>query len=191
MKFLKKLVLGIFLIVVIAAAVGFFLPTEYKVSRSSEVNAPKAEIFAVLSDLKTWPEWTAWTKERYPDIEYKFGEQTVGKGANYSWTGDKPNMSGDGGAGNGKMEITEADLESGTLKFKIDFEGYQPMYGTFKITEKDGKSNVEWIAEGDMGMPVVGGYFVLAMDGAMGKEFEEGLKKLKERCEKKAGAGDA
>jgi len=51
--------------------------------------------------------------------------------------------------------------------------------------EADGpKTRVVWEMSGETGMPVVGGYFALMMDGMVGPLFEEGLSMLRQSVEK-------
>ena len=48
---------------------------------------------------------------------------------------------------------------------------------------KDGETKVTWIMTGDMGTPVIGGYFVLMMDSMVGNMFDKGLANLKNTVE--------
>ncbi len=41
---------------------GYFLPKESVVARSIELNAPPEKVFAQLSDLKAFSQWSPWRR---------------------------------------------------------------------------------------------------------------------------------
>ena len=56
-----------------------------------------------------------------------------------------------------------------------------PAYGYWRFTETDGATKVVWGMKGQM--PFFMRFMTLFFDAMAGKDFEEGLRRLKERCE--------
>ncbi len=87
MKLLKYL-LYLLLIVLIGGAVYFGTQDgTYDLSESKIIKAPTGLIFNKVNDLKTWEHWGPWKKED-TTMMFSYGENTVGEGAYYSWTGE-------------------------------------------------------------------------------------------------------
>ena len=53
-------------------AAGFLLPHPARVIRTITLRAPPEAVFERLATLRHWPEWTAWTTNRFPDLIYRF-----------------------------------------------------------------------------------------------------------------------
>ena len=87
---MKKLLfgcLGLIVVLILAAVIGIMsLPSTVVVERSRTVNATPEEVYAVVSDLHTWPDWTFWSKEADPDCTWDFQGET-GDGASMAWEG--------------------------------------------------------------------------------------------------------
>ncbi len=63
MKFLKKLIILIIAIVLVYCVVGFFAPSNYKVERSREINAPLEVVFEQVSKFNNWDSWSPWKEK--------------------------------------------------------------------------------------------------------------------------------
>ena len=172
---MKRILIGLVVIIVILVAVGFALPTEYEVSRYIVIDAKPSRIHDHVSDLKRWEDWMTW-KDEDPSIEITFGKKTTGVGARQTWTGKD---------GEGEIVFTSSDSDRG-VEYDMSFD-----QGRFKsqgsiLYEKMGKSTrVTWSTNGDWPMPVVGGYMVLMFTPMIGESFEESLGNLKSRIETK------
>ena len=171
----KALIIIVFIIGALIIG-GLFLPTEYKIKREIEVKAGSQKLYELIGELKNWDVWSPW-KEQDPTIQTTYGEKTSGVGATQSWIGEH--------SGNGRLEITKADPNSG-VEYDLFFEDdkykctagmvYEPSFDgdTYKLT---------WFMNGDMNMPIVGGYINLMMKSNLNEMFDQGLKKLKEVAE--------
>lgn len=53
-KILRALILIVMILIIALAAVGFFLPTDYNVSRSIIIDAPPGRVERHVGDLKKW-----------------------------------------------------------------------------------------------------------------------------------------
>ena len=177
MKILKRTLLVIVGFVVIAAVVGLCLPSTYKVERSASMKAKPKVVFSYLNTPKRWPEWTAWTKERFPDMTIAFSGPESGVGATYSWEGES--------VGRGTLKITGSEPGKG-VDYDLDFDGGKYLSkGTLKMTEEGDVVKVTWTTEGALGNNPIHRYFGLLMDKFMGSDFEAGLKNLQNRVESK------
>ena len=113
-----------------------------------------------------------------PELKRSFGPITSGKGATYSWDGNK-------NVGQGSMEILDA--APGKVVIKLDFVKPFEAHNTaeFIVQPKGNSSSVTWAIYGPS--PIVSkvmGLF-MNMDTMIGKDFEVGLANLKALAEKK------
>src|SRR5437762_7264118 len=105
MKILRWLGIVLGVLVVLFFAIGLCLPRKFHVERGLFINAPSETIATVVARLREWPTWTAWTKERYPDMKIEFSGPEEGVGAKQSWEGKS--------SGRGSIEITTVDPQEG------------------------------------------------------------------------------
>ena len=178
MKPLKKILLAVLLIPILLILVSLFLPSHYRVSRRLEMKAPAEAIFTNLNTLKTWPEWTAWTVAKYPDMKVSFAGPESGVGASYTWDGSS--------TGYGTLRLSRSEPGKG-IGFDLEFDhGKFISKGTIDLHPAGDAFTVTWINEGDLGWNPVSRYFGLLMDRMLGPDFEEGLRNLKQRAEGQA-----
>lgn len=177
MKPLKKIVLALMVIPIGLIVISLFLPSRYRVERSLVMQAKAEAVYAQVSVLKKWPDWTAWTVAKYPDMKCSFAGPESGVGASYSWEGKS--------SGVGSLKVTRADAGK-RLDYDMDFEnGKYLSTGAIVIEPENGAVKVTWFNEGNLGWNPVSRYFGLLMDRMMGPDFEEGLRKLQQRVEAK------
>lgn len=169
---------GVVLLAVIALLllVGLFLPREYNVERSIDIQASPDAIFADLTALRRWPDWTVWNRDRDPGLEVTYGTTDTGVGAVYSWKGPK--------LGDGSLELVRADPATG-VAYKLSFDkGTILSDGAIRLEKVAGVVRVTWNNHGNLGKNPVNRYFGLLMDRMVGPDFEQGLRNLKARAEK-------
>lgn len=174
MKILKALLSIIIILIVIVVVVGLFLPTSYTVERSIVIDAPPAKIHEYVGDLNKWETWEPW-REGDPTLVITHGEKTKGVGASQSWVGE---------SGGGALTFT-MDSPTEGIEYDLVFDdGTYECQSAMKYSPlEDGETRVTWTMTGDMGTPVIGGYFVLMMDSMVGKMFDNGLANLKNAVE--------
>lgn len=78
---MKKLLIGclgliVVLVLVVVGAI-MMMDSTVVVERSKTVSGTPDEVYAVISDLHTWPDWTAWSKEADPDCTWDFQGSTL------------------------------------------------------------------------------------------------------------------
>ena len=167
---MRKFLSFIILLLLILGIIGYFLPTNFTVSRTETISSTAAHIHEYVGDLNKWQSWTAWKGED-PEIEITIGERTTGIGASQSWK-DKH--------GGGSLTFTSWSPEKG-IEYDLFFQGgkYKSKSAIQYDSSSQTRTRVHWTLEGDMSMPIIGGYFALFMKYSIGKMFQDGLNQLK------------
>ncbi|MEM7361894.1 MAG: SRPBCC family protein [Bacteroidota bacterium] len=170
MKILKTIFSILVILIVVVVVVGLFLPTSYTVERSVVIDATPQEIHNYVGDLNNWDSWEPW-READPSIVITKGEKTKGVGASQSWVGD---------TGDGALTFTKDSVNEG-VEYDLVFDGgsYESQSAITYDPLENGDTKVTWTMSGDVGMPIVGGYFALMMDSMVGDTFDKGLSNLK------------
>ena len=173
MKFLKRIVLVVLLLPVMLLIVSLFLPSKYHVERSVVIKAPNSAIFPLINNPSRWPEWTAWTKEKDPTLAFAYSGPTEGVGAASEWTSQK--------MGSGSMKFTSADPQKG-IRFDLSFDGGKfQSKGALLLDPVGDSTKVTWSNDGELGGNPIFRYLGLFMDKMVGRDYEEGLEKLRRK----------
>jgi hypothetical protein len=173
---LKKVLIGTAGALLLACVVSLFIPSRYTVERSVVIERGASEIYPYVNHLKKWQEWTPWTREKYPTMEYSYAGPEEGVGAVSVWKEE---------SGNGKLTITRSDSVTG-IEYDLEFDnGEMKSRGMIRFESVGQGTRVLWRNTGDVGMNPIGKYFTLFLDGMMGPDFESGLGKLKTLVEQR------
>ena len=152
-------------------------PSTFSLQRSINVNATPEKIFPHLNDFKNWGVWSPWEKMD-PDLKRSFSGSASGKGAHYSWIGNKK-------VGEGNMEITRS-VPSSNIELNLNF--LKPFKASnvteFKITPNGNMTNVNWEMRGPLNLFMKIMHMFMNMDKMVGKDFEAGLANLKSIVER-------
>lgn len=151
---------------------GLTLDSEWRVERSAEISAPPGPVFAYVSILKNWPEWTAWNPEEYPDMRYEFSGQDWGVGAIQRWhDGDM----------RGELRVTE--FRPGEyLEYVLSMEpGDIHLRGSLRIEAAGMGSRLSWSCWGDTGDGLFDKLMMRAYAPMIGRDFSAGLASLQAR----------
>ncbi len=143
----------------------------YTVERSTTIAAPPEAVYAAIIDFHEWPAWSPW-EELDPRMHRTYSGEASGVGSVYEWKGNRK-------AGEGRMEITEAEAPS---RIRVTVEFLKPFksssVSTFTLVPVDGGTEVTWTMVGPKTfMTKVMGIFK-SMDAMIGKDFEKGLARL-------------
>ncbi len=169
---MKKFFVGLLVLLVVAAVVGFFLPHSFNVAQSVNINAKPSKIHEFVGDLRRWDDWMPW-KEMDPTVDVTFPAETKGVGASQAWTGKD---------GTGVIKVTASDEDKGVeYDMKLD---EMPAKGAIRYERMGDATKVTWSMSGECDMPLLGGYIALLMPRMVGGKFEKGLGKLKSQVEK-------
>ncbi len=172
---LKRIALGLGVLVVGLVVVIALQPAAFTVERSATIGAPAEVVYAHIENLRLMDEWQPFAKMD-PQLKIEYAGPEAGVGARSSWEG--PQM------GKGRISITAAQpVEQVEMKLEM----LAPMAGTnrirFTLAPAGEGTAVTWRMDGRNGF--VGKAFSLFgdMDGMMGGEFEKGLAALAARVE--------
>lgn len=161
--------------IIIFVVGGMVLPTKYSLSRAIEIQAKPEVIHELVGDLKKWDVWAPW-KDEDPEIVTTYGAITSGVGASQSW------MDSEGG---GSLTLTFSSPEQG-IEYDLFFDQgkYQCKSAMRYMALAENMTKVTWSMQGDMNIPIIGGYLALTMDSMIGTMFDRGLSKLKSQVER-------
>lgn len=175
MKFLKVLGIIIVVLAVIILVGGMFLPKTYTVSRSAVINAPDSVIYKNIADYNEFLKWNPWAKME-PTAKTKISGPVAQPDHLYEWEGKET------GQGYMKTKSVEpykmVDIE---LKFIKPFESLADT--RFDIVPEGTGNKVTWTMSGDQNIISKWMCVFVSMDSMIGKDFEDGLKFLKEKSE--------
>lgn len=148
---------------------------DYEVVRTITINADAANIHHLINDFQTWRRWSPW-EDIDPSMKRSFSGPESGIGAHYAWSGNRK-------AGTGTMRITNesADRIDLELVFSKPFKATNEL--TFEFMEAGDSTDVSWRMRGrQAGLAALIGKF-MSIDKFVGKDFEDGLMKLKAAVE--------
>ena len=183
---MRKLLLALLGLLLPALVVGMILPTEFRVLRQIEIEAPPAEVHTLVGDLERWSEWSPWI-EKDPTIVVNLGERTTGVGASQSWTSEQ---------GDGELTFTASDPSTGIAYDMAFINDGERALATSEVQylelvrdgEQGSHTRVSWTMDGDTATfapPILSGYMTFLMNDWISSDFDLGLAKLKERVEAK------
>lgn len=164
-------------IVLVVLILGLIAPKNYNVSRTTTIARPVREVFNYLKFLKNQSEWSPW-EARDPEMKKEFVGTDGEVGFVSKWTGNKQ-------VGAGEQEITgiiENDVVETELRFLKPWKSTSRAY--MRVREiSENTTQVVWGFQGEHKFPSSVFMLFMNMDKAVGKDFEEGLNKLKKILE--------
>jgi hypothetical protein len=175
---LKKILIGLIVVVALVLIIASRQPDTYSISRSVVVEAPQAKVFAQVNDFHNWQSWSPWAAMD-PSMKTTFEGPSKGVGAVYGWSGNSK-------VGEGKMAITESKPNS-LVGIKLDF--LKPMKDTsaveFSFAPEGKGTKATWTMSGNMNLIAKTMCLFTSMDKMIGPDFERGLAQLKATSEGK------
>ena len=173
---LKKILIGISVVVVAFVVVVALQPADFRVTRTATIAAPPEMVFAQVNDFRNWNEWSPWAKLD-PNTKNTFDGPASGVGAGFAWAGNKE-------VGEGRMTITESkpnDLVKMKLEFIKPFQAVNTTEFTFK-PEGDNTA-VTWSMSGKNNFMFKAVGLFMNTDKMIGGDFEKGLASMKSIAE--------
>lgn len=174
MKIIKRILLVLAALIALILIIAAFVDTDYHVERSVVINRPSGEVFEYVKYLKNQDEYSVWN-EMDPKAKkhYSGTDGTVGFIAGW----DSKNE--DVGAGEQEIiSISEGKRLDLELRFKRPFESVAKAYMTTSAKSSD-QTTVEWGFDGHTPYPFNVMMLFMDMDGMLGKDLDQGLKKMK------------
>lgn len=173
---IKKILLGLLVVIALFLVVAAFQPADYRVVRSASISAPASVVFSQVNDFHQWNAWSPWEKLD-PAMKRTFEGPPAGVGAVYGWSGNSQ-------VGEGRSTITESRPNE-LIKIRLDF--VKPFVSTCNIEytfkPEGGQTGVTWSMDGKHNyvgkVMCLGMSLFTSMDKMVGGQFEEGLANLK------------
>jgi len=187
MKWIKRILVSILVLVVLVIGISFLLPKNSHIERSATINASPEVVFNIVNNLKSYDKWMTWN-QMDPNWKVKMSDNTAGKDASYSWESDNSDV------GKGKMTITDSKANE-LVTSDLAIEGMGVSKCGFTLTPDGTGTKVNWYMNSDMSQSpfmfgVMGKWMnVLGiMDKMAGSEFEKSLVSMKKLAESKDAA---
>ncbi len=178
MKIVKKILIGLAVLVGVLLIAALFVKKDFAVKREVVINKPVPEVFNYIKYLKNQDNYSVWAKmDPAMKKEYRGTDGTVGFVS--AWEGNSD-------VGKGEQKITgitddkEVDFE---LHFIKPFESISPAYLKTEPASA-GSTTVTWGMSGNMTYPFNLMRLFMDMDKAIGNDFQTGLDNLKVILEK-------
>lgn len=147
--------------------------SKYAVSRSIVINAPIDDVYARIVDYSTWTTWSPWLFAE-PEAKVTVSDNPNSVGSLYQWEGEV--------TGSGELEhqqLTPNREIVDEIRFFKPFKSKSVV--RFLFQSVDGGTKVEWQMNGRL--PWFMFWMVGMMDTFIGRDYERGLKMLKEWIE--------
>ena len=173
MKILRSILLVLLGIIVAIGIVGLFLPRTSHVERSISIAAPADAIYAKLSDLRQFNDWSPWA-DLDPNTEYEYAG--TGIGSSVSWSSEDPSV------GSGTMTITGLTPNE-RVDMELEFGEPVPSSSYFALAPDGENTQVTWAFDTTFGFNPYYRYFGLMLDTMVGNSYEKGLGDLKRLME--------
>jgi hypothetical protein len=171
-------IIALIVVAVIAAILiyAWTRPDTFRVARSTTIKAPPEKIVPLIEDFRAWTQWSPY-ENRDPNLKRTYGGAAKGRGATYTWEGNK-------NVGSGAMEI----LDSAPQKVRIKLDFFKPFeahnIAEFTMVPAGDGTTVTWDMHGpNVFMGKLMGVF-MNMDKMVGTDFERGLASMKAAAEK-------
>src|ERR1043165_6614153 len=173
MKILKKILIGLVVILAICSIISLFLPFTIKVERSITINAPHDVVFGQINTMKNWKSWSYWDSID-PNMKSEYSGPESGVGAKHSWQSEHKDVQ------HGSLTIITSKPDS--IITELAFADMPPSIGVWVLKDTTGGVIVTTYMNMDMGF-----FFNflpgIMMDGWLGADFEKSLANLKKVSE--------
>ncbi len=144
----------------------------FRIERSIDLSASPSAVFAVVSDLSRWNDWSPWARME-PTAPTRLEGPRTGVGAAISWDGKK--------TGSGRMEVVSVEADR-RVDLRRDF--LKPMKATNQTVFDlepipSGGTRFTWAMSGERPLLMVVIAFVFRLDRMLNGQFDDGLRQLK------------
>jgi effector-binding domain-containing protein len=172
MNWVRRIMLLVGALLVVAIAAAYLLPRHVRVERSAVITAPRATVFTVLNSFRHFNRWSPWY-DLDPEAKYAYEGPGAGVGAKLSWAGNPKTL----GSGN---QVITASQPYEKIEADVDFgQGGTPAKQTYVLAAEGAATKVSWSMAVDLGMNPIARYFALGFDDMIASDFDKGLALLK------------
>jgi hypothetical protein len=176
MRLIRRLLIVLVILAAVFVAVGLILPGMVHVQRSVVIASSPAQIFPYVNDPRKFNAWSPWAA-RDPATKYAFTGPDQGIGATMTWQSEQ--------FGAGRQQITES-VPNEKVVTALEFGAMGSAEATFLLIPENGKSRVTWTLDSALPFQPVARWSGLLFPYLIGKDYDEGLARLKTLAEKGA-----
>ena len=177
MKILKKVGIGLVILIAIMLILALFVSKNFDYEKSISINAPIDIVWENVNSLSDLDKWSPWN-DYDPNMKKELTGIDGTVGARQSWESDVEDV--------GKGSQTIAKIEAPNL-FETDLKFYEPFEseakGYIMLVSEGSGTKVTWGFNSEMPYPFNLMMLFMDMDGEMDPVWNNGLSKLKQLCE--------
>jgi len=171
MNLIKKILLVFFTILTVLFILSVFLPSEYSIVRTSNVDCERDSVYKYLTDIDKLDDWFYITKRLDSTIVYKFNHDVQDGKYSVEWNGEL--------MGQGMFQYTHF-VENELIEFTLSFQNNSvTKSGRINLKSNNGGTEIKWTDYGENGWNPVNRIFGLFIDGFLGPDMEKSLEKIK------------
>ncbi|WP_037314531.1 SRPBCC family protein [Ruegeria halocynthiae] len=171
MRFVKRILLTLLVLVLALAGASYLLPSKAEVSRSITIDAPASAIFPYVNSMQQTEKWSPWLS-RDPETKLSYSGPETGVGNTLNWTSEHPQV------GTGSQEIIQS-VPDQTVQTALDFGPMGTATALFDLVPEGDQTQVKWGFESELGLNPLSRWMGLMMDTWVGSDYERGLTNLK------------
>ncbi|KXK46459.1 MAG: polyketide cyclase/dehydrase [Bacteroidetes bacterium OLB10] len=172
---LKKVFLGLLVIILLLGIGSLFISNIHHIERSTYINASPKVIFNELNNLSSWEKWNTWL-QMDTTMKISYNNIKSGVGSEILWSSANQNV------GNGTMTITKSEPDK-TVETELNFNGKGKGINGFKLEPAGDSTKLTTYFTSDMGWNPVFKYLSLMSKKAMIEMTDNGLKSIKDYIE--------
>ncbi len=180
MKIIKKIVLVLVVLLLLAAIAGLFMTKDYAVEKEVTINQPKDSVFQFVKFVKNQDQYSVWS-QMDPKMKHHYSGTDGTVGFISGWESQDKNV------GIGEQEIkkiTEGERIDFELRFKVPMESTENAYMTTEAISPT-QTKAKWGFNGKMPYPWNVLKPFLGIEEMIGKDLQTGLDNMKVILEKK------
>ena len=171
MKFLKRFILLMLVLVLAAIGIGYELPDTSHVERTVVIKASPQTVFPYVNNPRKFNEWSPWARKD-PNMKTTYSGPESGVGAIFTWHSTDPDV----GSGRSLITLSKPPHRVAT---RLDFGTRGTATAYFDIEPAGNGSRVTWGFDTQFGNNLIMRYFGLLMDRWVGGDYQQGLRNLK------------
>ncbi len=172
---IKGIVVTLAALVIIVVGGAYLISPVAQVERTAVIKAPPEKVYAIVSSMKRFNEWSPWFGLD-PKTEYSFEGPEQGSGQKMMWKSSDPNV------GNGSQTITEA-VANQKVVTALDFGPMGKAEASLDLSPVDGGTLVKWGFRSEVN-GIMERWMSLMFDKWIGADYVKGLEQLKALVEK-------
>ncbi|MDQ0594918.1 uncharacterized protein YndB with AHSA1/START domain [Chryseobacterium ginsenosidimutans] len=177
MKILKWTIIVLASILILWLVVAFFVSGDCKYEKSITINAPVEKVWQNTNTLKAMDQWNPWN-DLDPTMKKEWTGTAGKRGEKVCWTSTKK-------AGEGCQELKKVDAVNRRIDTETTFlKPYKSESKAYVTVIPEGNgSRVTWGFTSTIPYPFTIMKLFMNLEGSIGKDYQEGLSRLKNMSE--------